>query len=129
MDFDDEKKTHATVVENDEHDHRDYARPKEFDRMNWIAQSDWHKAHTHNKLIIYRFNPHGYTVDQQRGTLTYAKAVAWMSNHIKTYVPEREVEIWYIRYPARTHPHGVFPLVLDEPEFPDNLKSGVRCVY
>ena len=128
LDFaDEEKMTHIVIAENDEYDHRDYARPKEFDRMNWIKQSEWHKRHVGKRIIIYRFNPHCYKVDAVEGEITYEEGVEWMINDMKTYVPKLDIELCYVRYPARTHDDGqVLPRVLDEEEFPENLKRGIR---
>ena len=130
LDFvDEEKKTHVTVIENDEYGHKHYERKKELNRPNVVAVSDWHKAHivNNNKLITYRFNPHRYKVDHDPGEVTYDQGVEWMANDIKTYIPKLDNEMVYVRFPARTHDNGmILPRVLDEDEFPENLKNRVR---
>lgn len=81
-------------------------------------------------IAFYLVNPDSYTVDGVKGKWKYKERMDKVVE-ISRKTPERPFTLFFCFYPVCKFEgiEDLFPEILDDPDFPDELKKCVRCVY
>jgi len=117
-------------IEVDEREHSDdaYLLSCECRRMMDVHSSVLTSETSTSHAVWLRFNPHAFRVDGMLQKVP--KPVRYQQLHqiIQTYEPHLLFEIWYLCYTMETQGERVYPIIFNDPQFPDAMKSFAYAV-
>lgn len=88
-------------------------------------------------LAIYNFNPHSYTVDDEKQTMPYKDRIACLAKWLtdEKYKPTKPLSLFYFYYDMETMENTntgeewVQPCLFSDSEYPREVREFVRCVW
>lgn len=116
--------------ECDEHWHSDRMLSCETKRMTEI-QTVQIMGGEKRPIVFLRINPDSFTVDGEKKKVLYEKRMDDVVDFVKKFKPEKDLTIAYFFFPVCKFPGTKhrYPEILKDPDFPEELKKCVKCVY